>query len=533
LNSGRTLASPTFSWILNQAYWRWRKSPALNVPVMIRLAVTTTAQTLALIPFVLLLIRALRAELVAEIIASIGRGDPSTIFRILVERGAFGTIVEAALLSLAVYLTAQTIGSAFTLAAEYGAYHKAATSGTASIGDAITAGFHLWSPMFRTYLLHEAIVALPIMPSIIYLGLRAPPAGEAGAWTPELLGVVYAFVLALLLGLIISATLRVLFIYTYPTLAVEGRSGISALARSARTVVRFPHYAIGYTVTRIVGYILLAILTLVFSFFGPTPATIITLGATLLIDPVLHITKTLIFMATQNYEYLQEHNTPSISGDLSTGLPRDLWFRIKLGLGRLLHYVRDAHNIPYHTLSIILFATGVLWGWQQSSTLKTLLQALGIDPSPGRGMAISFAPSPILSLDIFLHNWQVALTTALAGLGFGVPTTLALIINGAIVGAVGSILPPHLALMGLTPHGIIEVPAFLLSGSVGLQLASRIFRTLYTRGGDYTAIATGVADAIYLLLGLAPLFFAAGIIETFVTPILLKEALAALLTSKP
>jgi uncharacterized membrane protein SpoIIM required for sporulation len=527
LNSGTAVATPTFSWILNQAYWRWRRSPALTVPVMIRLAVTTSAQSLALIPFVLLLIRVLSAELVGEIIASIGRGDPSTIIRVLTEKGVFGTLVETTLLSLVIYLTAQSLGSAFTLAAEYGAYHRAATAGTASIGDAITAGFHLWSPMLRTYLLHEAIVALPILPSIIYLALWAPQMGGSGAATSGLLGVVYAFILALLLGLLASAALRVLFVYTYPALVVEGRSGLSALARSANTVTRFPHYAIGYTVTRIVGYILLAILTLVFSFFGPTPATIITLGASLLIDPVLHITKTLIFMAAHNYEYVQEHDTPPISGDISTGLPRDAWFRVKMGLGRLLHYLRDPHKIPYHLSSIILFAAGLLWGWQLGITLKPLLQALGIDPSPGRGGAIHFAPSPILSLDIFLHNWQVALTTALAGLGFGVPTIAALIINGAIIGAVGSILPPRVALLGLMPHGLIEVPAFLLSGSAGLLLAARMFQTLLGRGGDYRAVVSGVADAVYLLLGLAPLFFLAGLIETFVTPTLLREALAA------
>ena len=126
--------------------------------------------------------------------------------------------------------------------------------------------------------------------------------------------------------------------------------------------------------------------------------------------------------------------------------------------------------------------------------------------------------SPPLSVGvyIFFHNWQASLATALSGIWFpGVPF-VTLVLNGVVIG-VASDLAPNAAMLAaaILPHGIIELPSFVLAGSAGIKLGVVFLRSF---GNPGPALQATARQTVYLLLGLAVLFFVAGFIEGNVTP---------------
>jgi uncharacterized membrane protein SpoIIM required for sporulation len=86
------------------------------------------------------------------------------------------------------------------------------------------------------------------------------------------------------------------------------------------------------------------------------------------------------------------------------------------------------------------------------------------------------------SVDIFLTNLSVAVGLVVGGLILGVPTVALLLFNGFFLGMLGS--RAHLSGNGdvfvllLAPHGIFELPALWIAGSIGLKLSSGLYRHL-------------------------------------------------------
>jgi uncharacterized membrane protein SpoIIM required for sporulation len=121
---------------------------------------------------------------------------------------------------------------------------------------------------------------------------------------------------------------------------------------------------------------------------------------------------------------------------------------------------------------------------------------------------------------LMTHNTRVAIYCMALGLTFGIGTLTLLFYNGAILGAV--ILDYMRAgetvfLMGwLLPHGVIEIPAILIGGQVGLILAGAL---LGRKDGKPLGLRfrTVTPDAVILILGVAVLLVWAGIIEAFVS----------------
>jgi uncharacterized membrane protein SpoIIM required for sporulation len=90
---------------------------------------------------------------------------------------------------------------------------------------------------------------------------------------------------------------------------------------------------------------------------------------------------------------------------------------------------------------------------------------------------------PETTLDFFVNNALASAVLVGGGLLLGMPTVAGLVQNGLTVGtlvaqglAVG-ISAEELALL-LVPHGVFEVPAFLLAGAAGLYLPRELYRYL-------------------------------------------------------
>jgi len=121
---------------------------------------------------------------------------------------------------------------------------------------------------------------------------------------------------------------------------------------------------------------------------------------------------------------------------------------------------------------------------------------------------------------LMTHNTKVAVFCMAMGLTFGVGTIILLFYNGAILGAVALdyIRAGETAfLLGwLMPHGVIEIPAIVISGQVGFILAGALIGKADGRplGERFRSVST---DAVTLIFGVAVLLVWAGIIEAFMS----------------
>jgi uncharacterized membrane protein SpoIIM required for sporulation len=124
------------------------------------------------------------------------------------------------------------------------------------------------------------------------------------------------------------------------------------------------------------------------------------------------------------------------------------------------------------------------------------------------------------SATLMTHNTRVSVLTLSLGMTYGVGTVISLFYNGIILGAVAwdYILDGQTAfLLGwLLPHGVVEIPAILISGQAGLLLAGTLIgwgrrATLRQRLREMSN------DLLTLIGGVAVLLIWAGIIEAFLS----------------
>ncbi len=127
---------------------------------------------------------------------------------------------------------------------------------------------------------------------------------------------------------------------------------------------------------------------------------------------------------------------------------------------------------------------------------------------------------PVASSAIMTNNISVALTTAAAGILAGLPTVLLMILNGLVLGTIGTACGA--SGMGLpfwsfvAPHGVIELTAIFLAGGAGLAIAQGLlFPGLRSRR---EAVVAAGARAARLVAGIIPMLVVAGIIEAFFSP---------------
>jgi stage II sporulation protein M len=132
-------------------------------------------------------------------------------------------------------------------------------------------------------------------------------------------------------------------------------------------------------------------------------------------------------------------------------------------------------------------------------------------------------PSWLICLKIFLNNLQANLLIFLGGVTLGMLTAGVLVVNGLVIGVVVEVVRrregPLFIVASLLPHGIIEIPAFVLSGVLGFCLAQGMWGEV-TAGGDAAAVAKGLGRRFILVV--LPLIAIAAVVEAFITPALIS-----------
>jgi uncharacterized membrane protein SpoIIM required for sporulation len=306
-----------------------------------------------------------------------------------------------------------------------------------------------------------------------------------------IIAILGSFVLAIALFVVLLAV-YLLFLFVPQAIVINDVGVWGGVRRSGGFVRRHKARVAGYIVVVVASFGVFSVVAAGLSFLGISRVSALFLFFGVL--PALSVLKTALYLDS-------EPTTPLGRGS------------VRGAFGRGIHELRSfLVRKPLLVLGALsLFAVGGVGGWfaAQPFTLESV--------RPGVSSNV-FGSFPI---DVFVklaaNNWLVAILAAFAGLGFGIATSVALLFNGAVVGAVIGLLPdPTFALALILPHGIIEIPGLSVAGALGLHLGGVAWS--YVRGrSSPDAFATELVRAYYVLLGLLPVFIVAAFIEAFVT----------------
>ena len=122
---------------------------------------------------------------------------------------------------------------------------------------------------------------------------------------------------------------------------------------------------------------------------------------------------------------------------------------------------------------------------------------------------------------IFGNNAAKTFAVIISGAVFGIFPILFIFLNGFIIGAVAleasQIRGVTFVLAAILPHGVVEIPAALAGGAIGLRIGFESIGWLKGRGNVRSEMKKGLRLFVTRLL---PLLVAAAAIESFITPLI-------------
>ena len=174
-------------------------------------------------------------------------------------------------------------------------------------------------------------------------------------------------------------------------------------------------------------------------------------------------------------------------------------------------------------VTLLLFIVAMLIGWIGTAHTPAIgEQLLALFQKEVAGQITITNPLDMCA-KLLANNLEACILLFLGGMSFGLVTLFILSLNGIVIGAVTEIVSHgHSALFiaaALLPHGIFEIPAFIIAASLGFCMAQSLIGEWYG-AGDTTADAGRYAK-IFLCYVL-PLIIVAAIVEAFITPAVIQ-----------
>lgn len=506
-----------FDRIFERSYWIWRRHPAIIVPSMLATAISVIEQSIITVATIVLLTNLAANGLLPGFLSQLQLRGILGLF----QNPSYGSaLIITAIVSAVAFLAVAVIGGGFVYSSEFGVYLEAWNKDKVPISSIVENGIRNWRRMAWTLFLSNLITWGPLALAYVIILLLA-----LNAITPA--GVVALITSAYVLEFVLPASLLLaLFtVYSYPAVVIDQSSGLTAIRKSFRTASHNLGVTVTYAFVRVLFQILLVLVVLLAGYIGLPLSSFSAAILSLLLTPIIHSTKTMIY-------YYAEPSVPEmpfelsnpIWYDISRRLPRAAWLKVKTGLSEAGKFVVSPRNLPFHLLSVLAFGLGIFLGnYVSVNGIADFFLKLGYQPGRANPLLRRVFP-PVLGLDIFLNNWLVSIATALAGLGFGVPSFATILFNGFILGILVPLSPnTTMLLAAILPHGIIEIPSFILAGSIGIKLGYAAWKTKVARGAEASNyLSKTLRQTVYIVVGLAPLFLIAGLIEADITPIIMR-----------
>jgi len=173
-------------------------------------------------------------------------------------------------------------------------------------------------------------------------------------------------------------------------------------------------------------------------------------------------------------------------------------------------------------ITLLLFMTTMCVGWIGSAQNPAVGQDLmKLFEKEVAGQMSSGNP-PDMCLKLFANNFEACIFLFLGGASFGILTIFIMSLNGIVIGAIMELVSKdHSALFvaaAILPHGVFEIPAFIISGALGVMLAQSLIAEWYGEGDSAHEAARYARIFIFYVL---PLVAIAASVEAFITPVVI------------
>lgn len=186
------------------------------------------------------------------------------------------------------------------------------------------------------------------------------------------------------------------------------------------------------------------------------------------------------------------------------------------GPGDFLKYVWGLRL--YLLVVIVLFALFYVIGYVAVMTIPDLGSTV-VSNFKQEVAPLKQASALGLMLGIFTNNTLKCFLVIILGLALGIAPAIFVLANGLILGIVIGVTIQSTSwlyvLVGVVPHGLIELPMVFVSSAIGLKLGLDVLRK-FIKGNIILSTEVKEAMLIYFVWVL-PLLFLAAAIETFVT----------------
>ena len=191
---------------------------------------------------------------------------------------------------------------------------------------------------------------------------------------------------------------------------------------------------------------------------------------------------------------------------------------VALVFGRHADYVWGLRVLLLLSLILFLFSLGMGFYFGDRISVDTLDDVLESAFPELETM------SPItLFLFVFFNNVIKNFVWMVLGAFFSLPSLLFTALNGFIMGWLSYSVQQEysllLAVAGLVPHSVIEIPLLLLSSAAGMSLGYQMINRLRRRSGLKAEFLRAISLFIWRI---TPLLFITAVIEFTVTPIFMS-----------
>jgi uncharacterized membrane protein SpoIIM required for sporulation len=165
--------------------------------------------------------------------------------------------------------------------------------------------------------------------------------------------------------------------------------------------------------------------------------------------------------------------------------------------------------------SLAAFPVGMGLGYLAAGALPGKV----VRPVLGTLVAGAANPDPAgLALAIFLHNLlAIVIAGLLAGVTLGLTGFLLTALPGALVGYAAAVSSWGLALTGMLPNGLIEIPVAAIAGGLAIHIGAAMIH-LDPDGGWTNRLLGAQAELAKALLWMAPLLALAALLEAYLSP---------------
>ena len=173
-------------------------------------------------------------------------------------------------------------------------------------------------------------------------------------------------------------------------------------------------------------------------------------------------------------------------------------------------------------ITVLLFFTAMTIGWVGSAQNPSFGQEL-INLFEKEVAGQMDGENPVdMCVKLFANNLQACILLFLGGASFGILTIFIMSLNGIVIGAIMEIVhqdhTPLFVAAAILPHGIFEIPAFILSGALGILIAQSLIAEWY---GERDTAADAHRFARLFVLYVLPLVAIAACVEAFITPVVI------------